>query len=113
MTTTATPFVTGKFVENTQTLQYISPDGTRSIIDKCTVINTSASNVTFSANLVAASGTASDANLVIDARAIAVGETYTCPEIVGHILEPNGFISTLAGSASALSLRISGRQITG
>jgi hypothetical protein len=107
-----TPLVTGKFVEAVQTTQYVSPVGTRTIIDKCTVVNTSAANVAFSANLVAASGAASDANLVIDARAIAVGETYTCPEVVGHILEPNGFISALASAGSALALRISGRQVT-
>ena len=38
--------------------------------------------------------------------------TYTFPEVVGHVLEPGGFVSTLAGSASALVIRASGREVT-
>jgi len=106
------PLFPAKFAENAQTTQYTAPTGTRTIIDKATVTNTSASNAAYSVNLVPSGGGASDANLVIDARAIAVGETYTCPELVGHILEPGGFISTLASAASSLSIRFSGREVT-
>lgn len=112
MTVTVKPFVTGKFAENSQTTQYTAPAATRAIIDKATVTNTTTSTATITVSIVPASGTASDANRVIATRAIAVGETYTCPEMVGHILEPGGFISTLAGTASALALRISGREVT-
>jgi len=40
------------------------------------------------------------------------GETYLCPELVGQVLESGGFISTLAGTASALTFTASGREIT-
>ena len=106
------PLVPAKFAENAQTTQYVSPTGTRAIIDKATITNTTATTATFSANLVSNGGSASDANLIIDARAIAAGECYTCPELVGHILEPGGFISTLASAANTLTLRISGREVT-
>ena len=112
MTVSVKPFVTGKFVENAFTSQYIAPASTRAIIDKATVTNTVGSSVTITVNIVPAAGAVSDANRVIATRAIAAGECYTCPELVGHILEPGGFISTLAGTASALSLRISGREVT-
>lgn len=112
MTVTVKPLVSGKFAENVQTTQYTAPTGTRAIIDKATVTNTTASTATFSANLVPASGAFADSNLVIDTRAIAAGECYTCPELVGHILEPGGVISTIASASSALSLRISGREVT-
>jgi len=106
------PLVPSKFAENLQTTQYIAPTGTRAIIDKVTVANTSATTAAFSANLVPNGGAASDSNLAIDARAILPGETYTCPELVGHILEPGGFISTLASAGLALSFRVSGREVT-
>lgn len=106
------PLVPAKFAENTQTTQYIAPTGTRTIIDKATVTNTSAGTVAFSANLVANGGAAGDSNLTIDTKAVLPSQSYTCPELVGHILEPGGFISTLASVGSALSLRISGREIT-
>lgn len=100
-----------KQAENSQTTQYTS-DNAKTVIDKFTVTNTSAANVDFSVNLVAVSGTASDANLVLDARTIAAGETYTCPELVGQVLEAGGFISTLAGAATSLTISASGRVIT-
>jgi hypothetical protein len=40
------------------------------------------------------------------------GETYLCPELVGQALEPGGFISTIASAATALTLRVSGREIS-
>lgn len=100
-----------KQAEVTQSTQYIS-DNAKTIIDKFTATNTSASNVDLSVNLVANGDTASDANLVMDARTIAPGETYTCPELVGQVLESGGFISTLAGASASLTISASGRVIT-
>ena len=100
-----------KQAENSQTGQYTSANA-KTIIDKFTVTNTSAANVDFSVNLVANGDTASDANLILDARTIAPGETYTCPELIGQVLESGGFISTLAGAATSLTISASGRVIT-
>ena len=112
MSVTATVLVPPLQMQATQTTQYSVPTSTKAIIDKATVTNTDTVSRTFSVNLVTSGGSASNANLVIDARAVAVGETYTCPELVGQVLEAGGFISTIASAASALTLRISGRQIT-
>lgn len=94
------------------TTQYTVPTGTRTIIDKATVTNTDTSNRTFSVNLVTSGGSASNANLVIDTRAVVPDETYLCPELVGQVLGPGDFISTSASAATALTLRISGREVT-
>ena len=112
MATTIKPLVPAKFAENSQTTQYTAATGVRAIIDKCTVTNTTAASATISVNIVPASGSVADSNLIIDTRAIAAGECYTCPELVGQYIEPSGFISTLAGTASALTIRISGREVT-
>lgn len=94
------------------TTQYTVPAGTRTIIDKATVTNTDTSNRTFSVNLVTSGGSPGNANLVIDTRAVVPDETYLCPELVGQVLGPGDFISTTASAATALTLRISGREVT-
>lgn len=94
------------------TTQYTVPAGTRCIIDKATVTNTDTVNRSFSVNLVPSSSSASNANLIIDARAVVPDETYLCPELIGQVLGPGDFISTTASAATALTLRISGREVT-
>jgi hypothetical protein len=111
MAVTVVNIIPRKQAENIQTAQYTAVD-VKAIIDKFTVTNTSAVNVTFSANLVASGGSAGNSNLVLDARIITPGETYTCPELAGQTLEAGGFISTLAGAATSLTISASGREIT-
>ena len=96
---------------STQATQYTAT-GVRTIIDKATVTNTDTANRTFSVNLVPASGSPGNANLVIDDKSVVPGETYLCPELVGQVLDPGSFISTIASAASALTLRISGREVS-
>ena len=111
MTVTVKVLIAAKQAENAQTTQYTATNA-KAIIDKFTATNTSAANVTLSVNLVTSGGSAGNANLVVDARAVVPGETYTCPELVGQVLESGSFISTIASAASALTLRVSGREIT-
>ena len=111
MAVTARVLVPPKQLENAQTAQYTATN-VRAIIDKATVTNTSASNVTLSVNLVTVSGSAGASNLIIDNRTIVPDETYLCPELVGQGLEAGGFISTIAGAATSLTMRVSGREIS-
>ena len=111
MAVTPKVLIPAKQAENAQTAQYTAT-AVKAIIDKFTVTNTSAGNVTLSVNLVTVSGTAGDSNLVLDARTIVPNETYTCPELVGHVLEAGGFISTLASAATSLTIRCSGREVS-
>jgi len=111
MTVTVKVLIPAKQAENAQTTQYTATN-CKTIIDKFTVTNTTAGNVTFSVNLVTSGGSAGASNLILDTRSIAVDECYTCPELVGQALEPSGFISTIAGAATSLTIRASGREIT-
>lgn len=111
MAVTVKNLIPRKQAESAQTTQYTATN-CKTIIDKFTVTNTSAANVTLSVNLVASGGSASDSNLVLKAKSIAPSETYTCPELVGQTLEASGFISTLAGAATSLTISASGREIT-
>lgn len=110
MSTLIEALIPSKQAEGAQTTQYTSL-GVRTIIDKFTVTNTTVGAVTFAANLVTTGGAAGAANLIVR-RSISPGQTYTCPELVGHILEEGNFISTLAGAAASLTIRASGRQVT-
>ena len=98
---------------NAETTQYTAPAGVRTIIDKFTGTNTSGAAVTLTVKLVQSAGTPGVANTIVSARSLAVNECYTFPEIVGHVLNPGDFISTLAGAASAITIRASGREVTG
>ena len=94
------------------TAQYTTPLGVKTIIDKATITNTDVANRTFSVNLVPSGGSASNTNLVIDTKSVAPDETYLCPELVGQVLTAGEFISTIASNANSLTLRISGREVT-
>lgn len=111
MTVRSISIIPSKQAENAQTTQYTANNCT-TYIDKFTVTNTSAVNVTFSVNLVASAGAPAVGNLILNARAIAPKETYTCPELVGQVLQPGDFISSIAGAVTSLTIRASGREIT-
>jgi hypothetical protein len=100
-----------KQAESVQTTQYTAT-AVKAIIDKFTVTNTSAGNVTISVNIVNFGGSAGDSNLIVDTRTVVPNETYTCPELVGQTLEAGQFISTIASAATSLTIRASGREIS-
>lgn len=100
-----------KQAENSQTTQYTATN-CRCSITKFTATNTSAANATLSVNLVILGGTAGDDNLVLKLVSIPPSGTYTCPEVVGQVLESGGFISTIAGTATAITISASGTEIT-
>ena len=109
MTVTVKALVGAKYAENSQTTQYTAPSGTRTIVDKCTGTNNSGATATRAFNVVTAAASAATANVVVS-KPLAVGETYVFPEVVGQILNPGDFISTLASAASAITIRLSGRE---
>jgi len=111
MTTVAKPLIETKTAENAQITQYTA-SGVTAIIDKFTATNYSTSMATISVNLVADGNAPVNGNLIVKTRTLQPAETYTFPEIVGHILAPGGFISTIASAASAINIRASGREVT-
>jgi len=111
MTVTVKVLIPAKTAEATQTTQYTATNVT-TIIDKFTATNYSASAATISVNLVTAAGSSSDSNLITKDKTLQPSEVYTFPEIVGQVLSPSAFISTIAGTASAINIRASGREVT-
>lgn len=111
MTVTAKTLVPAKVAENTQTTQYTASNVT-TIIDKFTATNYSVTAATISVNLTNPSEAASTSNLVTYNKTLQPAETYTFPEIVGHVLTAGGSISTIASATLAINIRASGREVT-
>lgn len=111
MTVTVKVLIPAKTAENTQTTQYTA-SGVTTIIDKFTATNFSATAATISVNLVTGADTTGNQNLITKTKTLQPSEVYTFPEIVGQVLAASGFISTIAGTASAINIRASGREVT-
>jgi hypothetical protein len=101
-----------KYAENAQTGQYTAPVGTRTIIDKFTATNNSGANQTLAINVVPSGGTAGASNLIMPAKTIVNADPPDLmPGLVGRVLNPGDFISVIASAASAIVIRIEGREI--
>jgi hypothetical protein len=111
MTVTVKLLIPAKLAEPSQTTQYTAV-GVTTLIDKFTATNFSGSAATISVNLVTVADSAGNQNLIVKAKTLQPSETYTFPEIIGSALAPGGFISTIAGTASAINIRANGREIT-
>ena len=111
MAVTVRVLIPAKTAEAAQTTQYIANNVT-TVIDKFTATNFSGTAATISVNLVTGSGAADNSNLIVKTKTLQPSETYTFPELVGQVLNPSGYISTLAGTATAVNIRASGREIT-
>jgi hypothetical protein len=104
--------IPAKSAEATQTTQYTAAVGVTTIIDKFTATNYDTVSRTLSVNLVTNGGTAGNTNLINKTKTLLASETYTFPELVGQVLATQDFISTIASSASAITIRSSGREVT-
>ena len=111
MTVTVKVLIPAKTAESSQTTQYTATNVT-TIIDKFTATNYSASSATLSVNLVTSGDTSGNQNLITKTKTLSAAEVYTFPEIVGQVLVTGGFISTIAGTATAINIRASGREVS-
>lgn len=90
---------------------YVAADLAKRMIDKCTIYNSDTVARTVTINLVVSAGSAAAANVIM-VKTLLAGETYTCPEIVGHYLNGGDFLSAKASTAAVVNLRVSGRQVS-
>lgn len=112
MAVTSKPLVEAKYAEAVATAQYTVPAGMRTLIDKFTGSNTSALPATLAVNLIPSGGSVGASNTIVVSKTLAAGEAYTFPELCGHCLAPGSAISTTAGTAASITIRISGREMS-
>lgn len=111
MAATGKPLGTNAQIANSATTYYTATN-VRTRIDKLTLCNTTAGAITVTIYKITAAGSASATNTVLSAKSVGAGETYTCPELVGHWLNQGDFIQALASSAASVSIAISGVEVT-
>jgi hypothetical protein len=111
MAVTVKNIIPPKQAEAVATAQY-QASNCKCIIDKFTVTNTAAANVSISVNLITPSGSVAASNRILSSKVVVPNETYTCPELVGQVLESGGIISTTASAATSLTIMASGREVT-
>ncbi len=112
MTVVAKPLVQTKYAENSQTVQY-TVSGGRVSIDRFVATNNSGIIATLSIWLVPNGQLAGGGNRVLFAREITSGESNSCPEACGQWLENGDQIITQASASAAITIRVSGREVTG
>ena len=112
MSVTVKVLIPAKIAVASDTTQYTAPAGVTTIIDKFTSTNYDTVARSITVNLVTSGGSVGNENKIVISRTLQPNETYTFPELVGHVLQPGGFISTIAGTASAINIRSSGREVS-
>jgi hypothetical protein len=110
MTVIAKELVPIKIAEVTSTVQYTVPPNFTTIIDKFTATNISAADVALSVYTVPVGANASDSNIIVRNRLISPNRTYTFPEMIGHVMAAGTMLATLASTAGATTLKVSGRE---
>ena len=91
----------------TETTIYTCPAASAAKLAAATVVNTSGSAATVSISIVKTGGTAGVGNRVAT-FSLAAGDSTTLNEVAGHFLGPGDFVSAIAGTASAITLVLSG-----
>lgn len=90
---------------------YTAPPNTKARIDAMVATNTSAVAVTVTVHLVSQGGSAADSNVILKAKNLAAGESYTVREALGQWLEAGDMIQALASAATAVTLVASGVEV--
>lgn len=103
--------IPAKVAESAQTTQYTAQNVT-TIIDKFTATNFDVVAATISVNIVTAGDTPGNANVITKTKTLQANETYIFPELVGQVIAPSGYISTLASGSNSVNIRSSGREVS-
>jgi hypothetical protein len=104
-------FVDGTNLTNAAAPYYTVPLSTRAIVKKATFCNDDAIPVTVTINLVPSGGSAAYGNRITKTKALAAGETWSCPDVENHVMEASGFISMVASVTAKIGVRISGYEV--
>lgn len=107
------PIIQGVTVSNTLGSIYTPPTGVvRTRIDSIVFTNYSAGTADLTVEIIESGGSAGDAKKVIEARTLAVNESYTCPELIGQAIESGGSLQALSSVATAIGVTATGTEKT-
>lgn len=112
MSVEAKTLIPSKYAADSASGEYTVPAGKRTIIDKFTATNTDSGAVTVTVHLVPDGGSTGNSNMIIKAKSVAAGATEDLTALQNQILSAGDAIVVLAGSASKMVIRASGREVT-
>ena len=110
MTVTPIQIMQPKYIGTINATQFTASALT--IIDAVTVVNTGDASASISISIGSTGAPLSNSNLLIDARTLQAGEAYRCPELIGHILAVDDYLSATSSVADAVNIAASGREVT-
>lgn len=109
MATTPKRIISGSTMTGSAVTYYTSPDSTKTVVKKISIINTTGGAVNATIYLVPSGGTAGTSNTITSAKSVAAGETWSCPDVENQVLEAGGFIQALGNGLTIIG---SGMQVT-
>lgn len=112
MSVTAKCLINSQFAPSSTGNLYVAPADKRTIIDKFTVTNTTGSSALLSVYILPSGGSIGASNEIIDVQSIAAGASVDLSIMQNQILNSGDSIQVLAGTASALTIRASGREVS-
>ena len=112
MATTPKELINAQITNSTGAIAYTAPTGTRTRITAAVICNTeSATPYTVDVYKVPSGDSPGAANKIINTRTLAGLESYTCPELIGQILEAGDSIDAAASTTLKLNLIVSGVEM--
>ena len=109
---TSRSFVSGVNLTNAAVTYYTVGANTQAIITKASFVNDDSSAVTVTINVVPSGDAVGYANRITKEKSLAAGESWSCSDIVSHVIETGGFISMIASVTAKIGCRISGYEVT-
>lgn len=83
---------------------YTTPTNVTTTISALSLCNTTAGAVTATVHLVPSGGSASATNMILSARTLAAGESFSVPYAIGQSMAQGGTIQALASANTSISL---------
>ena len=99
-------------VPNTDTTIYTCPTSAKSAhIQFANCTNSTASPATIEVNIVQSGDSVADTNVYIDAKTITANSSDGLSNLINCVLKPGDFVSCIAGTASAINLKLGIKEI--
>lgn len=112
MSFTILEIIEGVTVDNAAiTSYYTAQPLTHTKITQLTCLNYSSAPATITLYLVTSGGSAGNATMITKNKILAAGETWSCPDLVGHVVSPSGTIRAQAGTANSINISASGIEM--
>lgn len=111
VTVTAKPLINTKYASSSATAEYTVAASTKTIVDKFTVTNVTGSAATLTVQIIPSGESVGTQHTVIGSQSISANTTTDLSSLQNQVLTAGDIVRVAAGTASALVIRMSGREV--